>query len=191
MDKSAYIIQKAYRNTDICAICLTLVVKNNNNCHSFHNKCIKLYKNYNCPICKKRKINIDFDYNTIKSFLIIVKRKLKYYNNHRTFILNKYVFNNIINEAHNLNMNVKEYYIMQSNNYNKILKHYFREKLLEFIKNNNFRNIIENECSNIYYKINYAKETIKMCKIILCEYNDIKTGKLNEAIQFINTLLIE
>ena len=82
---------------------------------------------------RKRKINIDFDYNTIKSFLIIVKRKLKYYNNHRTFILNKYVFNNIINEAHNFNMNVKEYYIMQSNNYNKILKHYFREKLLEFI----------------------------------------------------------
>jgi hypothetical protein len=51
--KSACIIQKSYRNTDICGICLCLVQKKSGCCHHFHDKCFETYSNSKCPICKK------------------------------------------------------------------------------------------------------------------------------------------
>ena len=161
------IIQNAYRNTDICAICLKLVVKGNN-CHHFHKQCIInyiKYCKYNCPICKKKIVNIDYDYCVIKSFLITIKNKLKNYQ----IIKQKIIYN----QANKLNLTIKEY---------------IKTKIT---KNNSIKQLIDKESPKLYNIINYSKKTIKMCKIILSEYNLIKTNKLNLAIDFLNELLNE
>ena len=52
---AACIIQKAYRNLDICGICLEKVCKSDDNCHNFHNTCIKKWiisGPTTCPVCR-------------------------------------------------------------------------------------------------------------------------------------------
>ena len=94
MNKSAFIIQKYYKKTDICAICYNLVRKNNlNNCkHHYHELCLEKYSKDKCPQCfiqliktnlQKKKLNllnINIDVNIIHSLFNIEVKQTKLIN---------------------------------------------------------------------------------------------------------------
>ena len=79
---AACIIQCAYKNLEICGICLEKVCKSDDNCHSFHNACIKkwiILGHNTCPICRSYMkcllpINKQFFMNTA---VTLIKLQLK------------------------------------------------------------------------------------------------------------------
>ena len=193
MLNSVIIIQRAYRNTDICGICLNLVIKDGN-CHSFHKKCIKKWNNHNCPICRKNSFDIELKYSTVKILLIVAKKKLKEYIFYKKTIINDHVYLLIKQDSKKMNMSCKKYIESQIGSFieytekNCIL--YLRKRLMNFtrtkVNNKNPVRILINSVVPNYYNVLYhLKTTVKMCKIILSGYHNRSTGCFEDASNFL------
>ena len=124
-------IQRAFRKTDKCAICLDRVLKNANkycsNLHNdyYHNACIKNWidrGNINCPICRKQIItnfepNIDFstidltrlgiDVSNYINDLNTLKRDIEEHDSY--YFDNDTRWENYMNLCNNLDITINEY----------------------------------------------------------------------------------
>jgi len=199
---SIIIIQKAFRNTDICSICIKLVKKNNDYCHNFHKKCIIKWKllNNTCPVCRTNIIKhseFQYDISIIKHLLKLSKYCFKDLNLHKKALINDKVYKIISREAKISELSIINYILSQcelinvDGNEQKILN-YLRTRMIQFIANNKY--IIRYSLLNNEHliKIDYIKKTIKSCKVILSinngKYND-EFLKIEDAVDFLHIKL--
>mgnify|MGYP006086877917 CR=1 FL=1 len=138
-NKYATIIQKNYRNTDICGICFCLVKKNPLNCHHFHNKCLEEYSKHDCPYCKK----------TLNLTPNQLQKKYMIFNIYSQDYLKNHIDN--LNKIYELEFHKCNICINQSINFLKSKDIIFKNLDYKYIKNYQHQNeIINTIISNNY-----------------------------------------
>jgi len=205
-DLSASIIQKYYRNTQICSICFSLVRCKKNDAlyciHNYHESCLEKYAKEHCPQCKK---NLPFSNLQIKKNKVVKEISPEYLSSLKKDIVTKQIKeNDKINNAieysidyitkHEFNLTINHdmrLIVKILNKYNKVkklnypflpgVKNYNKidyKKYEQLIHFEHYLNVYEAASSNFSYRCNLSLDYLKNIKSEILHYVKFNTLKI-------------